>query len=71
VVELVDRLAARRLVARGRSPADGREILVTITPAGERLLNGLTRAHRVELRNAGPALVQSLSHLLATLSPRR
>ena len=71
VVELVDRLTARRLVARRRSERDGREILLVITPRGERLLRRLTLAHRAELQAAGPALVKALGHLLSATRSRR
>jgi DNA-binding MarR family transcriptional regulator len=71
VVELVDRLAARRLVARRRSERDAREILLVITAAGERLLHKLTLGHQAELQAAGPSLVKALGDLLtATRSPR-
>jgi DNA-binding MarR family transcriptional regulator len=70
VVELVDRLEGRGLAARRRSDADGREILVAITRRGERLLRGLSLAHRAELRTAGAALAQALLALSGP-APRR
>jgi DNA-binding MarR family transcriptional regulator len=69
VVELVDRLVARRLATRRRSADDGREILVEITARGEQLLRELSLSHRTELRNAGPALARALAALAAP--PRR
>ena len=68
VVELADRLGARRLVARRRAKRDRREILLAITVRGEALLRRLTLAHRAELRTAGPALRSALDELLG---PRR
>lgn len=64
VVELVDRLASRKLVERRRSERDAREVLLVITPSGEQLLRKLTLAHRAELQTAGPALVQALEAVL-------
>lgn len=60
LVELLDRLEARRLVRRVRSRADRRVVLVRITPRGERLLRQLSLHHRNLLRSAGPALVGAL-----------
>jgi DNA-binding MarR family transcriptional regulator len=69
VVELVDRLVARRLATRRRGEDDAREILLEITPRGERLLRELSLSHRQELRSAGPALARALAALAAP--PRR
>ncbi|HTX66950.1 MAG TPA: MarR family winged helix-turn-helix transcriptional regulator [Opitutaceae bacterium] len=55
-VGLVDRLARRGLARRERSAADRREVRVVLTVRGERLLAGLSAAHRDELRRVGPAL---------------
>jgi len=64
-VELVDRAAGRGLVERAPDPADRRRMLVRLTPAGEDVLRRLSLEHRVELRSAAPALLASLSSLLA------
>jgi DNA-binding MarR family transcriptional regulator len=69
VVGLLDRLARRNLVARRKSDADGREILVQLTLSGERVLRRLAEAHQAELRTAGPALVQSLEAIVARQRP--
>jgi DNA-binding MarR family transcriptional regulator len=63
VVGLVDRLSAAKLVVRRPSEEDGREILVHITPQGERVLRGLSLAHEAELRTAGPALGHALKSI--------
>ena len=60
VVELTDRLVKKKLLQKRRSPDDGREILLHITVAGERLLRKLSRAHQVELQAAAPALIDAL-----------
>jgi len=70
VVELVDRLAARRLVRRKRSDVDAREILLALTPTGAALLARLSASHRSELEKAGPALVAALDGVIRT-APRK
>ncbi|HVU01725.1 MAG TPA: MarR family transcriptional regulator [Polyangiaceae bacterium] len=64
VVGLVNRLVARGLVARERSTADAREILIRLTSRGDRLLAGLSSAHRAELETNGPALVKALQAIV-------
>src|ERR1700732_3380399 len=51
-VELMNRLAKKRLIRRARSGADRREVLLSLTSRGDRLLKDLTLAHRAELRSA-------------------
>ncbi len=59
-VELVNRLAEGGFVKRHRATADRREVLLSLTPKGEKVLRELCLQHRAELRNAGPALVKAL-----------
>src|SRR4051812_47806482 len=63
-VELVDRLTKRTLVRRRRSENDRREVLLELTPKGERLLQELAVHHRNEIREMGPELVASLKKVL-------
>jgi DNA-binding MarR family transcriptional regulator len=63
-VELVDRLEASGLVRRQRAAEDRREVLVLLTPAGEKTLRELVLHHRAELFSKGPALIQSLQRVL-------
>ncbi len=63
-VELVDRMAARKLVRRVRSTDDRRMVMVKITPKGERLLHELSLEHRDELRRRGPDLLKALRPLI-------
>lgn len=58
--ELVDRLAERGAVRRKHAEDDHREVLVELTPHGEALLHRLSALHWNELRDAGPALSESL-----------
>ena len=63
-VGLVDRLARTGLIERRPSSEDRREILLAITPRGERMLDRLSAAHQTELLARGPALVATLEHLI-------
>src|SRR6202451_559506 len=64
-VELMNRLAKKRLIRRARSGSDGRKVWLSLTSRGERLLKDLTLAHRAELRSAGPTLLRALNAALA------
>ena len=63
-VGLLDRLAARGLVERIRAEDDRRQVQVRLTDAGSLTLHRLSRVHREELRQSGPALVEVLRSLL-------
>jgi len=62
--ELSDRLQGKGLVRRWRSETDRREVLLQLTPQGEKLLKGLAAAHRAELRVAGPKLMRALRDVI-------
>jgi DNA-binding MarR family transcriptional regulator len=68
-LELVERLVARRLLRRRRSPLDRRRVLVGLTAAGDDVLRRLSLHHREELRSAGPALVQALQDVIPPQPP--
>jgi DNA-binding MarR family transcriptional regulator len=59
-VELVNRLAAGGYVRRNRRGEDRREVLLSLTPKGEKTLRELSLHHQAELRTRGPALVAAL-----------
>jgi DNA-binding MarR family transcriptional regulator len=59
-VELVNRLEAGGYVRRERAQQDKREVLLELTPKGERVLSELARHHQKELQSAAPALVAAL-----------
>jgi DNA-binding MarR family transcriptional regulator len=63
-VELVNRLAAGGYVRRHRAGADRREVLLSLTPQGEKILRELSLHHKAELRMRGPALVAALKHAM-------
>ena len=62
-VELINRLESRGYVRRHRAADDRREVLLTLTPLGERTLGELALHHHEELRTTGPALVAALQGL--------
>src|SRR5258708_3831464 len=63
-VELVNRLESAGFVRRQRAAEDRREVLLHMTSHGERVLQQLSLEHREELRSQGPALLESLQHLV-------
>jgi DNA-binding MarR family transcriptional regulator len=66
VVELVDRLEKRLLLRRERSRTDRRQVIVHLTPRGEKILTRLAKQRIAELRTAAPALVRALTALIRT-----
>jgi DNA-binding MarR family transcriptional regulator len=69
-VELVNRLEVGGLIRRLRSSGDRREVLLELTPGGEKILQQLSLHHRAELRSQGPQLIAALERLLAGVSAR-
>jgi DNA-binding MarR family transcriptional regulator len=63
-VGMIDRLAEHGLVERLRGEDDRRQVRVRLTAAGSQKLQRLSRIHRAELRQSGPALVETLRGLL-------
>ena len=63
-VELINRLESRGWVHRERAQDDRREVLLALTPKGERILAELALHHRDELRTAAPALVAALRRVM-------
>ena len=63
-VELVKRSIEQGLLERRSNRNDRREVLLHITPSGERLLRRLSLAHRSELRAAAPVLLQALEEVV-------
>ena len=64
VVELVDRLERQQLLRRERSRTDRRQVIVHLTPRGEKILSRLARQRIAELRTAAPALVRALTSVI-------
>jgi DNA-binding MarR family transcriptional regulator len=66
-VELVDRLVKRSFATRKRGSEDRRQVIVQLTPKGEKLLRDLSMHHRDELKEEGTQLVNSLRKLMSSL----
>jgi DNA-binding MarR family transcriptional regulator len=64
-VELVDRMAARGLIKRRRGSEDRRQVMLELTPKGEKVIREMAYLHRNELRQTGPALVTALRKVIA------
>jgi DNA-binding MarR family transcriptional regulator len=63
-VELIDRMEAHGFVRRTRGREDRRQVLVSLQPRGEKLLEKVVAQRIVELRSHGHALVESIGKLL-------
>jgi DNA-binding MarR family transcriptional regulator len=73
-VELVNRLEKGGYVRRERAQDDRREVLLALTPKGEKVLSELALHHHEELRSAGPSLVGALRRVMLAdpnAGPRR
>jgi DNA-binding MarR family transcriptional regulator len=66
-VGLVDRMEFMRLVKRAAAKDDRRQVQVTLTAKGLKLLEKLYRVHRVELRSTGPQLAALLQKAAARI----
>jgi DNA-binding MarR family transcriptional regulator len=65
-VELVDRMEVHGYVKRTRGREDRRQVLVSLQPRGEKLLEHVVQQRIIELRANGRALVEAISGLLET-----
>src|ERR1700744_1594944 len=63
-VEVVDRLEANGFVRRTRARDDRRNVIVSLLPRGERLLEEVARQRIDELRSNGHELVRAIDRLL-------
>ncbi len=62
-VNIVDRLAEKKLVSREAAETDRRRRHVQLTAKGERLIEELAIAHRKEIRLRSPDMIQALERL--------
>jgi DNA-binding MarR family transcriptional regulator len=67
-VELIDRMEARGYVKRVRAREDRRQVLISLQPRGEKMLEKVVEQRIIELRANGHALVQAIT---ALLEPKR
>jgi DNA-binding MarR family transcriptional regulator len=63
-VELIDRLEKHGYVRRKRSHEDRRQVLISLLPRGQRLLDEVAAQRISELRASGAALVSAIQALL-------
>jgi DNA-binding MarR family transcriptional regulator len=70
-VELSNRLESKELIRREVGKRDRREVLLCLTPAGEKLLRALSTSHHEELQTAGPRLLKALKRVVRRKTPRR
>ncbi|HEX8890319.1 MAG TPA: MarR family transcriptional regulator [Pyrinomonadaceae bacterium] len=64
-VGLINRLEAQGLVVRQKGDSDRREVYVTLTKRGAKLLERLTAVHQQELRYIAPQLSRILESVVA------
>lgn len=65
-VELINRLEAGGYVRRERGLDDRREVLLALTPKGEKVLAELAIHHHEQLQEAAPRLVEALRRVMVT-----
>jgi DNA-binding MarR family transcriptional regulator len=70
-VELINRMEARGYVHRERSQQDRREVLLALTPRGEKVLAELALHHHEQLQQAAPQLVSALRRVMKGKDDRR
>jgi len=63
-VELINRLETGGYVTRARAEDDRREVLLALTPKGEKVLAELALHHHEELQSAAPQLVAALRSVM-------
>ena len=69
-VELVDRLEVRGLVRRTRGRQDRRQVLISLLPKGQRVLERVVQQRVSEVRAGGNQLIRAVDALLRK-KPRR
>jgi DNA-binding MarR family transcriptional regulator len=70
-VELVDRMETRGMVQRRAGELDRRQVIVTLSGAGEQILKDLATQHIAEMQQIGPGLVAALQQVLESESYAR
>ncbi len=69
-VELINRLVEQGLVQRKRAAEDRRQVLISLTVRGERILRELSLHHRKELQAGAPELIAALQRILGKRRPQ-
>ena len=69
-VEMVNRLEHAQLLRRERSQTDRRQVILHLTPRGEKILSRLAGQRIAELRTAAPELVRALTAVIRSTRAR-
>lgn len=70
-VELINRLETKGYVRRESGQDDRREVLLSLTERGDRILGELAIDHHDQLRTAGPQLIAALQRIQPGTGVRR
>jgi len=70
-VELIDRMEAHGYIRRFRGKEDRRQVLISLQPKGQKLLEKVVGQRIVELRSHGRALVAAISSVLESRNNHR
>jgi DNA-binding MarR family transcriptional regulator len=70
-VELINRLVESGRIVRESGTEDRREVLVRLTPEGERILRALSIEHQTELTRTGPKLMRAMAAAIRLAKPKR
>ena len=70
-VELIDRMEAHGYIRRFRRKEDRRQVLISLQPKGQKLLEKVVGQRIVELRSHGRALVAAISSVLESRNNHR
>jgi DNA-binding MarR family transcriptional regulator len=62
-VGLANRMESKGLVKKKHSPTDKRQVFISLTPVGRRVLEDLSAAHKAEIARISPMLKKILTHL--------
>lgn len=69
-VELINRLVETGRIVREPGTEDRREVMVRLTPEGERILRELSVEHQTELTRTGPKLMRALAAAIRLAKPK-
>ncbi len=70
-VELVNRLAKKRLIRRAAAETDRRTVILQLTARGEKILRQVTLPHLEELQTAGKNLLRTLAAVVKEAGSNR
>jgi DNA-binding MarR family transcriptional regulator len=70
-VELVNRLAKKRLIRRAAAESDRRTVVLQLTASGEKILRQVTLPHLEELQTAGKSLLRVLAVVMKDAGKNR